>query len=229
MIYMLDTADLKAIEHCNEYYPIAGVTTNPTIISKEKVDFFDHMKKIRAIIGDDKMLHVQIVQKKAEDIVKEARAIQAIIGGNIFIKLPICEESLKATKLLTKEGFKVTMTAIFTPAQALVAAMAGATFVAPYANRLDNILGDGCNVVAEICELFKAYNLDCKVLAASFKNCEQVHRCEMVGCHSVTVSAYILESLIKHPMTDDAVQGFEVDWAEQYGDKTILDMAEEIL
>lgn len=90
-------------------------------------------------------------------------------------------------------------------------------------NRLDNILGDGTNVVAEIVQQFEIYGLDCKVLAASFKNAEQVHRCALCGCHSVTVSADVLKSLITHPMTDAAVEGFERDWKGVYGDKTILD------
>jgi fructose-6-phosphate aldolase 2 len=115
------------------------------------------------------------------------------------------------------------MTAIFTPAQALMAAMAGASFVAPYVNRLDNILGDGCEVVAEIVNQLENYGSDCKVLAASFRNAEQVHKCSSVGCHSVTVSADILRKVISHPMTDAAVADFDKDWAKVYGDKTIAD------
>ena len=225
MIYLLDTADVKAIKHCNEFYPLAGVTTNPSIISKEKTEFFPLLKKIRKIIGPDKMLHVQTVQKKADDMVKEAVLLKEMLGGEFYVKIPICEEGLKATKMLKEIGIGVTMTAIFTPAQALIAARAGASFVAPYVNRLDNILGDGCDVVAQICELFNVYGLDCQVLAASFKTCEQVHKCAIAGCHCVTASRGILEQLIKYPMTEAALIGFESDWAEVYGDKTIIDMA----
>lgn len=225
MIYLLDTADVKAIKHCNEFYPLAGVTTNPSIVSKEKTEFFPLLKKIRKIIGPDKMLHVQTVQKKAADMVKEAVLLKEMLGGEFYVKIPICEEGLKATKMLKELGIGVTMTAIFTPAQALIAARAGASFVAPYVNRLDNILGDGCDVVAQICELFDIYGLDCQVLAASFKTCEQVHKCAIAGCHCVTASRSILEQLIKYPMTEAALTGFESDWAEVYGDKTILDMA----
>lgn len=223
MIYILDTADLAAIKHCNEFYPLSGVTTNPSIIAKEKGDFWQILKEIRGVIGNDKMLHVQTVQTTAKKMVEEAKLIKEKIGGDIYIKIPIGEEGLKAVPMIKNLGIGVTMTAIFTPAQALMAAKAGADFVAPYVNRLDHILGDGTNVVAEIVQQFEIYGLDCKVLAASFKNAEQVHRCALCGCHSVTVSADVLKSLITHPMTDAAVEGFERDWKGVYGDKTILD------
>ena len=223
MIYILDTADIEAIKHCNEFYPLAGVTTNPSIISKENTGFWKLVKEIRSIIGEEKMLHVQTVQTKADKIVEEAKLLKKELGGELFVKIPIGEEGLKATMELKKLGIGVTMTAIFTPAQALIAAKAGASFVAPYVNRLDNIIGDGTEVVAQIVELLENYDLDCKVLAASFKNAEQVHKCALYGCHSVTVSADIMKTLISHPMTDAAIVGFEKDWKRVYGDKTILD------
>ena len=224
MLYILDTADLTAIKHCNEFYPLAGVTTNPSIIAKEGGDFWKMVKEIRAIIGKDKMLHVQTVQTTAEKMVEEAKLLKKELGGDFYVKIPIGEEGLKATMELKKLGIGVTMTAIFTPAQALIAAKAGASFVAPYVNRLDNIIGDGTEVVAQIVEQLENYKLDCKVLAASFKNAEQVHKCALYGCHSVTVSADILKNIISHPMTDAAIAGFEKDWAGAYGDKTILGM-----
>ncbi len=223
MLYILDTADIEAIKHCNEFYPLAGVTTNPSIISKENTDFWKLVKEIRSIIGAEKMLHVQTVQTKAEKIVEEAQLLKKELGGELYVKIPIGEEGLKATAELKKLGIGVTMTAIFTPAQALIAAKAGANFVAPYVNRLDNIIGDGTDVVAQIVELIDNYGLDCKVLAASFKNAEQVHKCALCGCQSVTVSADIMKTLISHPMTDAAIKGFDSDWKRVYGDKTILD------
>ena len=223
MLYILDTADTNAIAHCNEFYPLAGVTTNPSIISKEKTDFWALLSKIRSIIGPDKMLHVQTVQTTAEGMVNEAQLIKEKVGGVFYVKIPIGEEGLKATMELKKLGIGVTMTAIFTPAQALMAAKAGADFVAPYVNRLDNILGDGTEVVAEIVNQLELYQLPCQVLAASFKNAEQVHKCASVGCHTVTVTADVLKTLISHPMTDAAIAGFERDWSGAYGDKKILD------
>lgn len=223
MLYILDTADLNDIKHCNEFYPLAGVTTNPSIIAKENADFWALVKEIRSIIGPDKLFFAQTVQKTADKMVEEAKLLNERSGGKFCVKIPICEEGLKATMELKKLGISVLMTAIFTPAQALIAAKAGADYVAPYVNRLDNIIGDGTEVVAQIVEEFELYDLPCKVLAASFKNAEQVHKCAMAGCHCVTVSADVLKSVITHPMTDAAISGFEKDWTGVYGDKTILD------
>ena len=223
MKYLIDTGNLEAIRHCNEFYPLAGVTTNPTLVAKEKSEFWALVKEIRNIIGPDKMLHVQTVQTKAEKMVEEAKLLKETLGGEFYVKVPIGEEGLKATMMLKKLGIGVTMTAIFTPAQALLAAKAGASFVAPYVNRLDNILGDGVKVVQDIVDLFKAHNLDCQVLAASFKNCEQIHKCALVGCHTATIAADLFKASISHPMTDAAVAGFEKDWKAMYNDKTIMD------
>ena len=223
MEYYLDTANLEDIKRANEFYPISGVTTNPSIIAKEKRDFWSVIKDIRDIIGPDKLLFAQTVQTKAEMIVKEAKLLNEKSGGDFCVKIPIGEEGLKAAMELKKLGIKVLMTAIFTPAQALIAARAGADYVAPYVNRLDNIIGDGTSVVAEIAEQFDIYSLDCKVLAASFKNAEQVHRCAAAGCPCATVNYDILKAVISHPMTDAAIGGFEKDWKSVYGDKTILD------
>ena len=224
MIYILDTADLAAIKHCNEFYPLAGVTTNPSIIAKAKTDFWKLVKDIRAIIGEDKMLHVQTTQTEAEKIVEEAKLLKKELGGEFYVKIPIGEEGLKATMMLKELGIGVTMTAIFTPTQALMAAKAGADFVAPYVNRLDNIVADGCAALGEIVKQFEIYGMNCKVLAASFKNVEQVHKCASVGCHSVTVPLNILQGIVSHPMTDMAVAGFDSDWAGVYGDKKISDL-----
>ncbi len=223
MEYILDTADRDAIRHCNEFYPLAGVTTNPSIIAKENGDFWAIVKEIRDIIGPDKLFFAQTVQKTADKIVSEAKLMNEKSGGAFCVKIPICEEGLKATMELKKLGIKVLMTAIFTPAQALIAAKAGADYVAPYVNRLDNIIGDGCDVVAQIVEQFELYGLPCKVLAASFKNAEQVHKCASAGCQCVTVTADVLKSVITHPMTDAAIAGFDCDWQKVYGEKGILD------
>ncbi len=223
MQYLVDTGNLEAIRHINEYYPLAGVTTNPTLVSKEKSEFWALVKEIRKIIGPDKMLHVQTVQTKAEKMVEEAKLLKETLGGEFYVKVPMTEDGLKATRMMKELGIGVTMTTIFTPAQALMAAKAGASFVAPYVNRLDNILGDGVKVVEDIVTLFKQHNLDCKVLAASFKNCEQIHKCALVGCHTATISDDLFKMSISHPMTDAAIAGFEKDWANMYGDKTIMD------
>lgn len=217
MLYLLDTADIKSIERAFDLYPISGVTTNPTIISKEKREFLSILKDIRKVIGQDGMLHVQAVSSKAEDIIKEAEYLNEKIGGNLYVKIPVIPEGIKAMKLLKNRGVKTTATAIFTPQQAFMAANAGAEFVAPYINRLDNIGGDGPNVVSEIIQLFDFNGLDTKVLAASFKNVEQVHRVMLNGAQSVTVSPEIMDQLLYHPLTDSGVDQFVCDWEGVYG------------
>ena len=223
MFFILDTADLETIRYCNEYYPIAGVTTNPAIIASEHADFWSLVKEIRSVIGDEKMLFVQTVQSKAEKMVEEAKLLRRELGENFYVKIPACEEGIKATAELKKLGIKVTVTAVFTPMQALMAAEAGASYVAPYVNKTDNVFGDGTEVVAEIVELFKLHGLDCKVLAASFRNSAQIYRCAASGCHSVTLTADSLKTLLANPMTELVVQDFDKKWADVYHENKILD------
>lgn len=224
MLYVIDTAHIEDIKKCVEIYPVAGVTTNPSIISKEHTEFAPLLKRIRNIIGPDKMLHVQTTATTCEGIVEEALALQAYVGGDFYIKIPISEEGLKATKELKKRGVKVTMTAIFTPQQALISALAGAEFVAPYVNRLDNIVSDGVRVVEEIVKIYDRFNIKTKVLAASFKNVEQIHKSALAGSHAVTISPDLFEKLIYHPLTDSAIDGFTKDWESVYGEAKVLDL-----
>lgn len=226
MMYIIDSASVKSIKKCAEFFPIDGVTTNPTIISKENTNFIELIKEIRDIIGKDKMFHIQATGDTAEKIVKEAVYLNEIVGGNFYIKIPISAQGLKATMEVKKLGIKVTETAIFTQQQALLAAKAGADFVAPYVNRLDNIVSDGVNVVGEISKMFKNFDLPTKVLAASFKTVEQVHKIAMVGGDAVTINPSLFESLIYHPMTQYAIDDFLVDWESVYGKSTVLQMCE---
>ncbi len=217
MLILLDTANIDSIKHINDIYPLDGVTTNPTIISKEKKDFLDILKEIRSVIGKEKMLHVQVVGSKAEDMIDEAIYLNEKIGGNLYIKVPVTEQGIKAMKELSKKGYKITATAIFTAQQALMAAKAGAEFVAPYVNRIDNLMADGIKVVSDIVSIFKIYNINTKVLAASFKNTEQIHNSCLKGAHSVTVNESLIKQLIYHPSTDLSVENFINDWEMQYG------------
>ena len=224
MLYLIDTANLDAIKKCCEYYPVAGVTTNPTIISREKSDFKNLIYSIREIIGDNKMLHVQATATEAEEILKEAYAIREVAGNNFYLKIPITKEGLKATAMCKDKGFGVTMTAIFTQQQALIAANSGADFVAPYINRLDNIVSDGVHVVSEIVDMFNMHKINTKILAASFKNVEQVHKVAMTGADAVTVNPDIFDMLIYHPLTYYAIDDFSKDWEMVYGDKKASDL-----
>ncbi len=224
MLYLIDTADLDAIRKCSEFFPISGVTTNPTIISREKTDFRTLLYSIREIIGDDKMLHVQATATEADDIVREAEMIKNVVRGNFYIKIPITREGLRATAICKDKGIGVTMTAIFTQQQALIAAKAGADFVAPYINRLDNIVSDGVRVVEEISDIFKNYDIKTKILAASFKTVEQVHKVSMSGAHAITINPDLFDMLIYHPLTYYAIDDFSKDWESVYGDSRVSDL-----
>lgn len=224
MLYLIDTADLDAIKKCSEFFPVSGVTTNPTIISREKTDFRTLLYSIREIIGDDKMLHVQATAAEADEIVKEAEMLKNVVRGNFYIKIPITREGLRATAICKDKGIGVTMTAIFTQQQALIAAKAGADFVAPYINRLDNIVSDGVRVVEEISDIFHNYDIKTKILAASFKTVEQVHKVSMSGAHAITINPDLFDMLIYHPLTYYAIDDFSKDWESVYGDDKVSDL-----
>ncbi|MCP2238908.1 fructose-6-phosphate aldolase [Thermoanaerobacterium thermosaccharolyticum] len=215
---LLDTANLDEICNAIDLYPIDGVTTNPTILVKEKKDFLKHIKDIRSLIGNERMLHVQVVGTKYQDIIDEAYYLNENIGGNVYIKIPVLPEGIKAMKYLSEKNIKVTATAVFTSQQALIAAKAGAKFVAPYINRIDNISSSGIDVVGEIAKIYKMFSLDTKILAASFKNVDQVKKAFLAGSDIVTISYDILEHMVYHPSTIESVNQFIKDWKELYGD-----------
>ena len=224
MLYLIDTANLDAIRTCCEFYPVAGVTTTPTIVSREKTDFRELVTEIRRIIGADRMLHVQTTATEADEIVREAEMLRNLVGGSFYIKIPITKEGLKAASICRQHGIGVTMTAIFTQPQALLAARAGADFVAPYINRLDNIVSDGVHVVEEIVSIFARYSIGTKVLAASFKNAEQVHKVSLTGADAVTINPDLFDTLLYHPLTYYAIDDFAKDWETVYGEKKIPEL-----
>jgi fructose-6-phosphate aldolase 2 len=217
MIYLADTANIDELKELFYYFPIAGVTTNPTIIGLEKKPLSVILPQIIEIVGD-KMLHVQMISNKAEDMLREAKAYKAKydLGDNYFAKIPVSAEGFRAMPMLKDAGINVTATAIFTQQQALVAARSGADWVAPYVNRLDNISSHGIEVVKHIVDNINTFKLNTKVLAASFKTVDQVHRVSMVGSHAATISHEILERLRSHPMTDMSLEWFERDGKDLY-------------
>lgn len=222
MRYLIDSADPKAVREVLEYYPAGGVTTNPAIVARTRCEFGPMLKEMRRILGD-RMLHAQTMQVTAAEMVREALALREFAGEPFFIKLPANPEGLKACMQLKKLGVGVTMTAIFTAQQALISARAGADFVAPYVNKLDDV-GDGVGCVEKIVQLFKEYDLSTKVLSASFRNVEQVTSVALAGSDYITLPPAFFPKLIWHPMTDLAIQGFEKDWGEAYGESKPIDM-----
>ncbi len=212
MIYLADTADIQALKELYDFFPLQGVTTNPTILKQSGLKLSEAINAIAEIV-DKGTIHVQVMSNSAEEMVNEAKTYKTYfdLGDNFYAKIPVSIEGYKAMRMLKDAGINVTATAIFTQQQALVASRAGADFVAPYVSRLDNISSHGIEVVGDIVKNTKEFDLDTKVLAASFKTVDQIHRVSMSGAQSATISPELLFQLIKHPMTDISIAQFEKD------------------
>lgn len=223
MKLLLDTANLNDIREINDAYSIIGVTTNPTILSKEGGDPVSLLKEIRKIIGD-KELHVQLTETEFDLMMEEAEAICKLLGDNTFIKVPVSETGLKVTKALAAKGIGVTETAIFTAAQALLAAEAGAAYVAPYVSRIENLSGNGIDTVADIACIFSEGGNKTQILAASFKTARQVVDTALAGAHTSTVPTDILRKLVAHTSTDTSIEGFDKDFKGAFGNKTLREL-----
>jgi len=217
MIYMADTADIAALKDLYDFFPLEGVTTNPTILKQAGNKLSVAIDSILKLIGHG-MIHVQVMSEETEDIVREAKTYKRFfdVGDNFYAKIPVTPQGYKAMSILKDSGINVTATAIFTQQQALVASKAGADFVAPYVSRLDNISSHGIEVVRDIVKNMNDFKLPTKVLAASFKTVDQIHRVSMNGSHSATVGPDLLMQLIKHPMTDISVKTFLEDGQDLY-------------
>lgn len=216
MEFYLDTANLEEIKLLNDILWIDGVTTNPTLIAKEKRSMIDTLDEIIKTIGNHKIVHAQIVSRDYEGILEEAKFLSTKYK-NIYVKIPVTSEGLKAIKQLAEDGIKTTATAIFTVHQALLASKAGASYVAPYVNRLDNICGNGVETVKDIVSIFRAYGFKTKVLAASFKNSQQVLDTIKVGADGITVSDDVVKYMMEHPLTNFSVDNFIQDWENEFG------------
>lgn len=223
MEILLDTANIKDIERYNEIYNITGVTSNPTIISREKKDFFPTLLAIRKIIGD-KQLHVQVTGRTTEEQLKEARKITEVLGPDTYVKVPTNEVGIKTMKILKAQGYKITATAIYTAQQAVMAATVGADYVAPYFNRMCNNNYDAPAAIADIANIYSMYGIKTKILAASFKNPNQIMQSFLAGAEAVTAGPEMFTAMVESPLIDSAIDGFEKDWTGLYGDKRIYEL-----
>ena len=223
MRILLDTADLDAIRYFNTYFPIEGVTTNPTILAKEGGDVVAQLKAIREIIGN-KELHVQVTETEFNKIIEEAKCITETLGINTYVKIPVSDVGLRVTRYLSDRGYRVTVTAILTAAQAILASNSGASYVAPYISRSENLCADGVGTVADIAKIYKTSGTKTQILAASFKTAKEVLDVAVEGCHSATIGPSIMKMLISHTTTDTSIAGFERDWKAAFGDTTLLQL-----
>lgn len=224
MELLLDTANLEAIRKYHDYYAITGVTTNPTILSRENGPFFETYEQIRSIIGQQKQLHVQVTSRICEDMLKEAERITARLGKDVFIKVPVVEEGVKAMKLLKESGYNVTATAVVSVQQAFLAGSVGADYVAPYINRMANLNIDPFETVGRILKVFDNQKISTKILGASFKNTQQIMLTYESGAEAVTVAPELLTTMCSNAVTDLWVTNFEKDWAGLYGNRRVYEL-----
>ena len=221
MEFILDTADVTEIKKLNELLTVAGVTTNPTIITKSKKSFQDTVKEIIEVLDENQTFFVQAISTTCDEIVEEAKYICSLREKNTYVKIPVTHEGLKAIKGCKKLGLGVLATAIYTADQAFMAAMNGADYLAPYVNRMENY-GDGIKEVKDLIEMLKVNGLSSKVVAASFKNKKQVHDLIVAGIQAVTVPVDVAYSMINHPGTEIAVGEFTDNWDKAFGRRSLL-------
>jgi len=209
MKLFIDTANVNHIREIESWGVICGVTTNPSLIVKEGRNFEEVVKEITSIV--DGPISAEVIDTQSDGMVKEAREL-AKIHPNIVIKIPMTAEGLKATKILTAENIKTNVTLIFSAAQALLAARAGATYVSPFLGRLDDIGMDGMNLIEEIVEIFDIHEIKTEVIAASIRNPIHVLSAARLGAHIATVPYATIVQMLNHPLTDSGIARFLEDW-----------------
>lgn len=211
MKLFVDTANVADIRECNDMGVICGVTTNPSLIAKEGRDFIEVVKEITSIV--DGPISAEVISLEADGMVAEAEElVKKINNPNLVIKIPMCAEGLKATKILASKGIKTNVTLIFSAAQALLAARAGATFVSPFLGRLDDIGATGMNLIEEIAEIFDIHCIETEIIAASIRNPIHVIDAARAGCDIATVPANVIKQMVNHPLTTSGIERFLKDW-----------------
>lgn len=211
MKFFLDTANLAEIKEVASWGILDGVTTNPSLVSKENIRFDELIKEICRIVPGP--VSVECVSTQAEDIIKEAKDL-AKLAPNIVVKIPIGIEGLKATRSLSQEGIEVNTTLIFSPSQALLAAKAGSRYVSPFIGRLDDISHEGMQLVEQILVILDNYGLDTEVIVASIRHPLHVVEAALLGADIATLPYSVMEKLIKHPLTDIGMEKFLKDWGK---------------
>lgn len=224
MKLLIDDANLENIKEIYRVFAVDGVTTNPSILAKCGCQPFETLKKIRAFIGPEAQLHAQVIASSAEGMLEDARRIREELGENTYVKVPATKEGLAAMKALRAEGARITATAIYTQMQAYLAGKTGAHYAAPYVNRIDNLGANGVKTAKDIHDIFKNNGLQTQVLAASFKNSQQVLELCAYGIGGATISPDVIEGLIKNDSVAAAVGAFTKDFEALCGaGKTMKD------
>ena len=213
MKIFLDTANLEEIQEASSWGIIDGVTTNPSLVAREKdVDFFGLLKSITHVVPGP--VSGEVIGLQADQMIKEGEAL-AKIAPNMVIKIPMTIEGLKAVSALSKKNIPTNVTLIFSVPQALLAAKSGATYVSPFIGRLDDIGENGIQLVRDIAEMFKIHNISTEIIAASVRNAEHVTKAALAGAHIATLPFPLLQELTKHNLTDTGIEKFLADWEKR--------------
>ncbi|SFB29040.1 fructose-6-phosphate aldolase [Clostridium frigidicarnis] len=213
MKLFIDTANIEEIRNIAKLGIVSGVTTNPTLIAREGRDITEAMKEITSLI--DGPISAEVMALESDKMVEEAKELIKI-HKNIVIKIPMCEEGLKAVSELSKLGIKTNVTLIFSAVQALLAARAGASFVSPFVGRLDDIGAVGNDLIVQIREMFDIHGIDAEIISASIRTPMHVHESALAGAHISTVPYKILLQMIKHPLTDIGMEKFIADYNKAF-------------
>lgn len=217
MRFFVDTANVDDIRKANDMGVICGVTTNPSLIAKEGRDFKQVIAEIASIVDGPISGEVKATTTDAAGMIAEGREIAAI-HPNMVVKIPMTVEGLKAVKVLTAEGIKTNVTLVFSAAQALLAARAGATYVSPFLGRLDDISMAGVDLISDITEIFMMHDIRTEIIAASIRNPIHVIDCAKAGADIATVPYGVIEQMTKHPLTDAGIAKFQADYKAVFGE-----------
>lgn len=210
MKFFIDTANLEEIREAAEIGIIDGVTTNPSLVAKEgNVDFKEHIAKICSIVKGD--VSAEVTALDTAGMLKQGRELAAI-AKNVVVKCPLTIDGLKATRILSSEGIKINVTLCFSPAQAILAAKAGATYISPFIGRLDDIATDGMQLISDIVQIYDNYAFETEVLAASIRHPMHIVDCALAGADAATIPFKVIKQLVNHPLTDKGLEAFLTDW-----------------
>jgi transaldolase len=209
MKFFLDTANIAEIRNAAEYGLIDGVTTNPSLVSKEGRDFKEILLEITRIV--DGPVSAEVLSTDAAGILREAYQL-AELHKNIVVKIPMIKEGMKALKQLAKDGVRTNVTLVFNSNQGLIAAKLGATYVSPFVGRFDDISEVGMNLIADLVKIFANYRFSTQILVASCRNPLHIREAALLGAHVATMPFQVLEQLLKHPLTDIGLERFLKDW-----------------
>ncbi|MFQ6132990.1 MAG: fructose-6-phosphate aldolase [Armatimonadota bacterium] len=209
MKFFLDTANIDEIRTAADWGILDGVTTNPSLVAKEGVDFQTRVKEICGVVSGP--VSAEVVATDTEGILGEARELSSW-APNIVVKVPLIPDGIKAVCTLAEEGIKTNVTLCFSPLQALIAAKAGATYISPFVGRLDDIGHDGMELVEQIVEIYLNYDFDTEIIVASVRSPGHIVRAALAGAHISTIPFAVAERMFKHPLTDIGLKSFLADW-----------------